>query len=80
MIIVLFLIITSAIILFVLDMAWYYCLGIMVFLIFQLLVLNYEIKIIIDRGLIEQRPNLLDQTLLRTFSRAFTWLWRALCG
>ena len=69
MIIVLFLIISSSIVLFVFSMEWYYCLAIMMFLIFQILVLNYESKIIIDRGLIEKNPSLLHQALLRTFSK-----------
>ena len=68
MIIVLFLIITSAVVLFLFDMNWFYCLGIMMFLIGQILVLNYESKIIIDRGIVEQRPDLLHKTLTRTFS------------
>lgn len=69
MIIVLFLIISCAIILFVLSLEWYYCLVIMIFQIFEILVLNYETKIIIDRGLINQKPNMLTETLKRTFSR-----------
>ena len=70
MIIVLFIIISSSVILFLLSMAWYYCLVIMMFLILQILVLNYESKIIIDRGHIEQKYSLIHQTIKRTFSKS----------
>jgi hypothetical protein len=45
--------------------------GIMIFLIFQILVLNYESKIIMDRKIVEERPGMLHQTLMRTFSKGF---------
>lgn len=68
MIIVLFLIITCGILLFVLALEWYYCIAIILFMMFEIMVLNYESKIVIDRGLINQKPDLLSETLKRTFS------------
>lgn len=71
MIIILFMIITVAVVLFLFSLEWYYCLAIMIFLIFQILVLNYESKIIIERKNTEQRPDKLYDTLGRTFSKCF---------
>lgn len=69
MIVVLFLIITSSMVLFLVSLKWYYSMSITIFLIFQILVLNYESKIIMDRRIVEERPGMLHQTLMRTFSR-----------
>lgn len=68
MILVMTLIILNSIILYLLDVRWYFSIVIMVFLMGQNMSLNYEIKSIIDRGLLEHNPAQLSKILPKTLS------------
>ena len=68
MILVLTLIILNSIILYLINIKWYYSIVIMLFLMGQIMSLNYETKTIIDRGLLEHNPSNFNKILPRTLS------------
>lgn len=68
MILVMTLMILNSIVLYLLDVPWYFSTGVMIFLVGQNMLLNYETKSIIDRGLLEHNPAHLSKILPRTLS------------
>ena len=70
MLLIFTLIILNSILLYLINLEWYFSIGVMLFLMAQIMSLNYDVKIIIDKGLLEHDPNQLGRLLPRTLSNS----------
>lgn len=68
MIVVMVFIILGAMAVYLIDLPWYFCALVTIFLMGQIMTLNYEIKTILDQGLVAHNPSKLSQILPRTLS------------
>lgn len=68
MIVIMVCIILGTIAVYLMDLPWYFCALVNLYLMGQIMTLNYEIKTILDQGLVAHNPSKLSQILPRTLS------------
>lgn len=69
MILIMLFVIVDGIVLYLLNIRWYFCVVLMLYLMGQSMILSYESKIIYDQRTRDQKRTNLSKTLKRTFSR-----------
>lgn len=69
MILIMLFVIVDGIVLYLLNIRWYFCAVLMLYLMGQSMILSYESKIIYEQRTRDQKRTNLSKTLERTFSR-----------